>query len=274
MSRSVYEAANSVEANLIKNLLEQAAVPSRVDGEYLQGGIGEIQAHGLVRVVVNDEDYERARAVIDDWNATEVASEAEPDPQPGTLISKPKTNKLGVWLIGFLCGIGVAMGHAYLNRPPAFYNGIDHNGDGELDEFWHFENSLLTRSEQDRNFDGSIDLVWHFDRKGVLTSSEADDDFNGSFETATTIRQGSPTMTFTDTTGDAIKDLRTDYVDGIPRTIKYLHPKSRIAIQTQHFGPFKLERTELDLDGNGTVDTIYAYDADGVVTVHTVEQAD
>jgi hypothetical protein len=49
--------------------LQQAGIAAAIEGEYLQGGIGELPAAGNVRVVVPDNDVEAARQVIADWDA-------------------------------------------------------------------------------------------------------------------------------------------------------------------------------------------------------------
>ena len=66
----VYHATNSIEAYLIKNLLEQQEIPAYVFGDYLQGGVGEIPAIGLVTVNVSDSDYTRAKEIVDEWDAS------------------------------------------------------------------------------------------------------------------------------------------------------------------------------------------------------------
>lgn len=68
----VYNAANSIEAHLIKNLLAQQEIVAYVFGDYLQGGVGEIPAIGLVTVNVSDSDYTNAKAIVDDWNAATI----------------------------------------------------------------------------------------------------------------------------------------------------------------------------------------------------------
>ncbi|MBA4026986.1 MAG: DUF2007 domain-containing protein [Cyanobacteria bacterium DS3.002] len=65
----IYNAANSIEAHLIKNLLEQQEIPAYVFGDFLQGGVGEIPAIGLVTVNVADSDYVKAKEIIDAWDA-------------------------------------------------------------------------------------------------------------------------------------------------------------------------------------------------------------
>ncbi len=64
----VYEAPNIVEAQIVKDLLIQAGLNARVDGEYLQGGIGELPAVSMVRVLVADSDFTEAQDVIRDWD--------------------------------------------------------------------------------------------------------------------------------------------------------------------------------------------------------------
>ena len=66
----VYHASNSIEAYLIKNLLEQQEILAYVFGDYLQGGVGEIPAIGLVTVNVSDSDYTRAKVIVDEWDAS------------------------------------------------------------------------------------------------------------------------------------------------------------------------------------------------------------
>jgi len=65
----IYEASNIIEAHLILNLLEQAKLVARIDGEYLQGGIGELQAIGGMRVMVQESDFSQAQDIIQQWDA-------------------------------------------------------------------------------------------------------------------------------------------------------------------------------------------------------------
>lgn len=54
---------------MILGLLEQQRIPGRIEGEYLQGGVGELQAMGLVRVLVSEADYADARKIINEWES-------------------------------------------------------------------------------------------------------------------------------------------------------------------------------------------------------------
>ena len=65
---------------MIADLLRQEGIAGLVQGEYLQGAIGALPACGLVRVVVDEADYERARKVIDGWVAAQPRDEEGASP--------------------------------------------------------------------------------------------------------------------------------------------------------------------------------------------------
>lgn len=75
--RVVYDAYSSLDAHVVKNLLESEGIEAYIQGEYLQGGVGELSAMNLVKVSVNDNDVARARAIIDEWDALQ----ADPEPE-------------------------------------------------------------------------------------------------------------------------------------------------------------------------------------------------
>ncbi|MEO5962720.1 MAG: DUF2007 domain-containing protein [Thermomonas sp.] len=63
--RTVYDAANLIDAHLVRHALEQADIPAFIRGEALVGGIGELPPIGLVSVAVPDSAWEQARAIVD-----------------------------------------------------------------------------------------------------------------------------------------------------------------------------------------------------------------
>ena len=67
--KSVFDASNNIEAHLVMHQLQQAGIDARIEGEYLQGGIGELAATGNARVLVDPKDEAEARSVIADWEA-------------------------------------------------------------------------------------------------------------------------------------------------------------------------------------------------------------
>lgn len=60
----IYSAQNAIDAHIVKGMLEQQGIQARVNGEYLQGGIGELPLIDLVTVSVAEEDYEKALEVL------------------------------------------------------------------------------------------------------------------------------------------------------------------------------------------------------------------
>ncbi|MDQ7058909.1 MAG: DUF2007 domain-containing protein [Ghiorsea sp.] len=67
----VYEANQLGEAHIIKHLLERAGLQTTILGEYLQGGVGEIAASGLLKVMVNEAAYDEAKSIIQAWDEAE-----------------------------------------------------------------------------------------------------------------------------------------------------------------------------------------------------------
>lgn len=101
----VYDAHNTLDAYVIKNLLETEGIAAFVQGEHLQGGIGELAAMDLVKVSVNDQDIFKARALIDEWeNSQPVDQESLRDTAS---IEAPETegNAFSMLLLGFIAGV-------------------------------------------------------------------------------------------------------------------------------------------------------------------------
>jgi hypothetical protein len=71
--KKIFDANNSIEANLLKNILEQEGIGVYISGEYLQGGMGELPAMGLVSLMVEDDDVYRAERIIRNWERGDYA---------------------------------------------------------------------------------------------------------------------------------------------------------------------------------------------------------
>ena len=67
--KTVYDAGTNIEAHLVMHQLQQAGIEASIQGEFLQGGIGELPAAGNIRVMVDPKDEAEARLVIADWDA-------------------------------------------------------------------------------------------------------------------------------------------------------------------------------------------------------------
>jgi hypothetical protein len=75
--KTAYQANSAIDAHLVLHLLEHSGVQAKIFGEYLQGGIGEIQTMGLVRVMVDDASYDQARQIVEHWEAQEIPADDE-----------------------------------------------------------------------------------------------------------------------------------------------------------------------------------------------------
>jgi len=73
----VYRAGDITEAEIIKGMLLSYDIEAHVSGYYLQGGIGEMSPLDLAKVHVADEDYEKAKEILREY-------EGNQPPQAGT----------------------------------------------------------------------------------------------------------------------------------------------------------------------------------------------
>ncbi|MGF6213401.1 DUF2007 domain-containing protein [Comamonas sp. 4034] len=65
--RSVYEPSGAIQAHVLQDVLRQHGIASHVQGEHLQGAIGELPAGNLVRLLVADGDFAAARRAVEEW---------------------------------------------------------------------------------------------------------------------------------------------------------------------------------------------------------------
>lgn len=93
----VYETASGLDGHMVLNLLEQYRISGRIEGEHLQGGMGELQALGFVRVMVAEEDYAQARQIIQEWEAL------QPPDAPKTAAPRD-TNGMQLFIAGVILG--------------------------------------------------------------------------------------------------------------------------------------------------------------------------
>lgn len=100
--KTLYQASNALEAHMILNLLEIEGISGRVDGEFLQGGIGELPAAGLVRVMVAEDDYHAAKEIVNRWEAS------QPSPSSDRF-SAERVRKFPIFLAGIAVGFLLAI---------------------------------------------------------------------------------------------------------------------------------------------------------------------
>lgn len=64
--RTVYEAANLIDAHLVRQALEAEGIPAFVRGEALTGGMGDLGVFGLLAVTVPEAAWPEARTLVED----------------------------------------------------------------------------------------------------------------------------------------------------------------------------------------------------------------
>lgn len=268
----IYEASHGAQAKLILDLLLHANLKARIDGEYLQGGIGDLQASGMVRVMIIESDYKHGKKLIDQWGNHDLN---EPDHETDYLENSnhyqetevttnslnDTTNKfLNYMVIGIVCLLIGVFSTVLYYRSPTFENGIDYDGDGIPDEWWIYKGDKISETRTDRNFDKSIDLILFYNHKGVLESTKSDDNFDGKFETESKIKYGNWVWTNTDTTGDGFKNYNVTFTNGIIDSISYYHPQSKKKVKIDKYDNLILSYSEIDTNNDGSLDSKIEYD--------------
>jgi len=247
--KTVFEATSAIEAHMLQDVLRQEEIAAHVHGEFLPGAVGELPAAGLVRLVVDDEDFDRAKAAIERWEATVVDKTPPPPKRP--------SSGFFMALIGLVVGVA---GTAAFFRAPVAADGIDYNGDGVIDEHWTLSpGGTLLETRIDRNFDGKIDYVIHFDTAGHIESAEADDNFDGRFETHYFYRQGNVERSEADTDGDGLPDLKSYFVNGILESTEYINPSTGLPVRIEHVVLGRVVSADIDTDNDGKLDQHLTY---------------
>ncbi len=63
----VFDALNSIEAHVMKIRLLAEGIEAEVGGDYLQGGMGELPALGMIRLWVPEQQAKQARLLLSKW---------------------------------------------------------------------------------------------------------------------------------------------------------------------------------------------------------------
>jgi hypothetical protein len=251
---TVFEANLALEAHLVQDLLERAGIPSRVDGEYLQGAAGELPLGNLVKVRVPPEHAAEAREVIAEWEKSQPAT-----PTP------PSSRGKGSWTVfAFLLGgaLGVFGGWLHFNTP-IYSDGVDYDNDGKLEEHYRYAGEKIESAEYDRNSDGTVDARYAYDSHGVATEGWGDDNFDGRFESHSRFVRGQPETTEIDRDGDGFAEEVLRFHNGVVAERELLSPQSRAVIKREHYRDGQLMSAGYDADGDGDFERHVEYDALG-----------
>ncbi len=234
---------------MIKNMLANEGLESQIEGEYLQGGVGELQAIGIVRLMVDDADYLQAMEIIQKWESIEETPCQD----------RPKGSSGAI--NGFVLGVALTAGIAYLLFiTPVTTDGIDYNGDGVLDEKWVYSGGRISVTSLDRDLDGAYDFIYYYDHKGLLKSAKSDDNFDGVFETKIDYRNGQAVREDSDKDQNGIIDYRIDYQYGMLRTIEFIDESTNKVRKRQRYEWGRLSSADYDSNLDGKLDRHYEYD--------------
>lgn len=78
----VYRAKHPEQGALILALLKQEGIDGKMDGAILGSALGDIPAWSAApTVLVSQEDFERARKIVTDWDAANLQKAKEPAEQ-------------------------------------------------------------------------------------------------------------------------------------------------------------------------------------------------
>ncbi|MGB1239464.1 MAG: DUF2007 domain-containing protein [Pseudomonadales bacterium] len=239
----LYSADSALEAHMIVDLLERAGIEARIDGEYLQGGVGELQPMGVVSVLVEESDYRHARQLLTQW-------EAQQSPL-NTAASDKRSTKLALPMFTFIAGVVLSLLFA---RPADPLSGRDYNGDGVFDEIHRYEQRVLRTLERDRDFDQRSDLQLQFDAQGILSAARYDNDFDGRYETRARYRNGLIETLEIDSNDDGFTEVRRDFRHGVLVRERRYRRNGQVHREVNYdvLGPVD---EALDSDGDGRLDT-------------------
>jgi hypothetical protein len=70
---SIFRTSDYVEAQLVAGLLRERGIKVFVQGELLQGGIGDLPVTGHLAIMVEEDDRSAARRIIDAYERGEFA---------------------------------------------------------------------------------------------------------------------------------------------------------------------------------------------------------
>lgn len=239
--KKVYEAQNSIEGHMLVHMLEQQGVEARLDGEYLQGGVGELPAAGLVTVRVEEADYEKAKDIIQEWEQA----------QPRSTEAETGKSRYGT---SFFSGAATGAFFAWLilsdSNPLA---GMDQNRDGFLEEKYSFLGQKVTQRKSDRNGDQVYDAIVDWNKNGQVSQVQLDNNFDGIFDLQIRYTKGYPrTKTYLDRNSEPVK---VEYFDrGVLKKSEIFQSGTRKVVKRHFYSKGKLISSEYDSNADGEMD--------------------
>jgi hypothetical protein len=253
--KSVYEADNIVEAQMILDLLERSGIEGQIRGEYLQGGAGELGVGGLVSVQAHENDASRAKGLIAEWESKQIPVQDRTMPT--------KRSFSGFW--GFIAGVVTAsIVLAWVFATPFETLEVDLDRDGVADEYYFYKGEFITRVETDRNRDGKVDIKSYYGARGLLAEDHLDDDFDGRYETVIAYENGNPISYSADRDGDNHTELTGSYTHGVFSRMEYVPVGRRQPKLVEMYKDGILDEQVIDSTGDGDIDTRIIFDNYGL----------
>ncbi len=82
----IYEPQDTMEGELLQAMLASEGVEAYLTGQHLAGAVGELPACGLLGLLVDDAQAERAQQLIAAYNAAQPLPGDEPEQSQGILL--------------------------------------------------------------------------------------------------------------------------------------------------------------------------------------------
>lgn len=77
--KRIYEPQDLMEGEMLKGMLANEGIQAHLIGGHLVGAVGELPAAGLLGMLVEDADADRARQLIGEYNGAQPLPGDEPD---------------------------------------------------------------------------------------------------------------------------------------------------------------------------------------------------
>jgi hypothetical protein len=253
LTERVYECNLAVEAHMVCDLLSQAGISARVDGEFLQSAAGEIPLGNTVKVRVDPSRAAEAREVIADWEKL----------QPAEPTSVPVRNRSGYKsLLWFAAGLVVGGSGMFLAlRTPATFDSVDYDGDGHEDIHYQYNGRAIARMDFDRDDDGRVDARWVFDINGAESEYDADDDFDGRFEWHGAAEDGEVVRNVLDADGNGQPEQVAYSKNSVRERLDY-YANGRV-VKREQYRAGLLASAEYDSNGDGEFERRVRFDTKG-----------
>ncbi|UCJ16574.1 DUF2007 domain-containing protein [Pseudomonas sp. MM211] len=84
--KRIYEPQDLMEGELLRSMLASEGIQAHLIGGHLVGAVGELPACGLLGMLVEDDDAERAQRLIAEYNGAQPLPGDEPDNFQGVLL--------------------------------------------------------------------------------------------------------------------------------------------------------------------------------------------